>query len=882
VQLQSGQRLGPYEIVEGIGAGGMGEVYRARDTRLSRNVAIKVLHGALRDDPRLRARFEREAKAISSLNDPHICALHDIGSHDGVDYLVLEYCDGITLSQRLDRGPLTIAHVLQYGNEIAAALSRAHRAGIVHRDLKPANIMLTKSGVKLLDFGLAKPAFITTSADGSGTTSLHEPITQEGSFLGTIQYMVPEVLSGKEADARTDIFALGIVLYEMLTGKHAFSGTSAPSIMAAILEHEPQGVRELRPQTPPALDHVISRSLAKNPDERWESAHDVAEQLRWISESPDAPSSSPKNRWIVPFASAAAALLVLAVPAVRWTRRIPETDRVTRLSIPLETSEGVLSDRQNLTLTGIDLSRDGSKVAYSYCAPCDSHATNSRVYLRQLDSFESVPVPGTEGGTMPFFSPDGQWIGFFVMGQLRRIPITGGTPQIISSQSFWVARGMSWAPDDTIYFAPGLGHGLWSVAATGGKARPITVPDAARRENAHLWPQVLPDGEHVLFTVRTAQITSFDQAQLAVLSLKTGTWKVILEGGTFGRYSSGQLLFARTGALYAVPFDLASTSVTGAPRKVLDGVATGTFSGVGGYQVSDGGDLIYMRGAPSRGRSEILAVDRTGASRVVTTLPVSASRPALSPDGRKVALTIATANREVWLYDLESAVATRLGSQPGDNLGGVWTPDGKRLIYTSNNRIVSQRVDGSAEVDVLLRPAPGHPITPWMTSCSPDGRGILYSDNDPVNRSDIWILPLEGDRTPRPVLRSPAAEYAAHFSPDGKWIAYVATDVDHPEVYVRPTTGTGQFEVSHGGGNPPSWSRDGKEIFYLRGEEMIAVPIAIEGSQLRPGKPRVLFRSPSTDFFDVTKDGFLMVRQLDVPQPREINVVLNWKRELVH
>jgi len=851
----------------------MGEVYRARDTRLSRQVAIKILRGALRDEPRQRARFEREAKVISSLSDPHICALHDIGSENGVDYLVFEYCDGITLSQRLERGPLTVEQVLQFGYEIATALSHAHRAGIIHRDLKPSNIMLTKSGVKLLDFGLAKPFLISGEEEGS-TFSLREAISEEGSFLGTLSYMAPELLAGKEADARADIFALGIVLYEMVTGKPAFSGTSKPGIMASILEHEPQPIRELQPRTPPALDHVISKSLAKNPDERWESAHDIAEQLRWIIESPDAPSSSLKSRRIVPYAIAAAALLLLTVAALRWTRRIPEIDRVTRLSIPLLTSEG------NVTLTGIDLSRDGSRVAYSYCAPCDSQETNSRIYVRQIDSFESVLVPGTEGGQMPFFSADGQSIGFFVMGQLRRVPITGGTPQIVTSQSFWVARGMSWARDGTIYFAPGLGHGLWSVSVTGGKAHPITVPDTTRGENAHVWPQVLLDGEHVLFTVRTSQITSFDQAELAVFSSKTGKWKVILEGGTCGRYTSGQLLFARAGALYAAPFDLASMSLMGAPRKVLDEVATSASSGNGGYQVSDGGDLIYLRGAPIRDRTEILVVDRTGLSRVVATLPVSALRPQLSPDGHKVALTIETANRQVWLYDLESATATGLSSQSGDNLGGVWTPDGKRLIYTSDHRIVSRRVDGSADVEVLLRPAPA--ITPWMTSCSPDGRSILYSDNDPVTGSDIWILPLEGDRTPRPVLRSPAFEGAAQFSPDGKWIAYVATDVDHLEVYVRPTTGTGQVEVSHGGGNPPSWSLDGKEIFYLRGEEMMAVPIAVVGSQLRPGKPHVLFHTPSTDFFAVTKDGFIMLRKLDVPQPREINVVLNWKREFLH
>ena len=856
----------------------MGEVYRARDTRLSRQVAIKILRGAGRDEPRQRARFEREAKVISSLSDPHICALHDIGSDNGVDYLVFEYCDGITLSQRLERGPLALEQVLQFGYEIATALSRAHRAGIIHRDLKPSNIMLTKSGVKLLDFGLAKPVLTSSEEEGS-TVSLREAISEEGTFPGTLSYMAPELLAGKEADARADIFAFGIVLYEMVTGKPAFSGTSRPGIMASILEREPQPIRELQPRTPRALDHLISKSLAKNPDERWESAHDIAEQLRWIRNSSIAPSSSPrKSRRIVPYAiAAAAALLMLTVAALKWARRIPVSDRVTRLSIPI----APLSSGNDFGILGIDLSRDGSQVAYAYCAPCDTALSTSRIYVRQLDSFESVAVPGTEGGFQPFFSPDGQSIGFFSWGQLRRVPIAGGTPQVITSQSFLRMRGMSWGRDGAIYFAPGLGQGLWTVSPSGDN-HPITVPDAARGENTHVWPQVLPDGEHVLFTVRTAQITSFDQARLAVLSLKTGTWKVVLEGGTCGRYTSGQLLFARAGALYAVPFDLASASVRGSPRKVLDGVFTNETDGDGGYQVSDNGDLIYLHGVPAQPRTEILAIDRAGTSRVVATLPLWAWLPHVSPDGRKVALTIETANKQVWLYDVESAMAKRLSSQPGDNLNGVWTADGTRLIYASDNKIVSQRVDGSTDVDVLLRPVPGRQ-TPWLTSCSPDGRGVLYSVNDPVTRPDIWILPLQGDRTPRPVLRTPAAEYAAQFSPDGKWIAYVAADVDHPEVYVRPTTGSGQFEISHGGANPPAWSLDGKEIFYFRGEEMIAVPITVEGNQLRPGKPRVLFHSPapSTSLFDVTKDGFIMLREVEEP-PREINVVLNWKRELLH
>lgn len=860
----------------------MGEVYRARDTRLSRNVALKFLRGAVRDDSRLRARFEREARAISSLSDPHICALYDVGSHDGLEYLVLEYCDGVTLAERLDGGPLPIKQVLQHGRAIAKALSRAHRAGIVHRDLKPSNVMLTKSGVKLLDFGLAKPG-IGRSRHDTETTSLHEPISEEGSLIGTVRYMSPEVLEGREPDARSDIFALGVVLYEMLTGKPAFSGTSTPSIMASILEREPQPIRELQPQTPPALEHVIAKALAKNPEERWESAHDIAEELRWISESADVPSPSKKRRYVPIAVAGATLLLVLAAAAAMMLRARPrEADQVIRLSIPLrQPSDAALSNTAKPVLTGGDLSRDGRRVAFSYCAPCDSHGTNSRIYVREIDSFATVPVAGTEGGQSPFFSPDGLSIGFFVMGQFRKIPITGGTPQTITNQTYWLTRGIWWAPDGTIYFAPGLNNGLWSVPAAGGEPREVTKPDAAQGENSHRWPQVLPEGEHVLFTVRTTQISSFDQARLAVLSLKTGRWKVVLEGGTFGRYTSGQLIFARAGALYGVPFDLASMSVQGTPRKVLDGVSTGKSSGNGGYAVSDDGDLMFLAGGAGEQRTDILAVDRTGNSRVLGTVGMAASRPRLSPDGRRVAFSVSAANEEIWLFDFESGIASIVTARPGEEMNPIWTPDGTRLIYMSSKITVSQRLDVSAEVEELLRPSAGNPTAPWMTSCAPDSKTILYSENHPETKSDLWILPLEGDRTPRPLLRSPAAEYAAQFSPDGKWIAYVAAETDRAEVYVRPRAGTERFQVSRGGGNPPVWSHDGKEIYYLLGDQMIGVPIAVEGSTIRPGKPRALFSFPSSSFFDVTKDGFLMLRLLDPPEFRELNVVLNWRRELL-
>jgi serine/threonine protein kinase/Tol biopolymer transport system component len=874
LRLQSGTRLGPYEIVEDIGAGGMGEVYRARDTRLARSVAIKVLPAEFAEDVRLRARFEQEAKTISALNHPHICTLLDVGSEDGVDYLVMEYCEGQTLADRLGRGALPLDQVLQYAIDLADALSRAHRAGIVHRDLKPSNVMVTKSGVKLLDFGLAK-----MQLESSMTDSTAQFLSEEGGILGTIQYMAPEIFGGAEADARSDIFALGLILYEMLTGKRAFSGSNRTTVMAAILEREPRPVHELAPNVPPPFEHLIDKCLSKQPDERWESAHDVAEQLRWIRESKPAPILARRG-----LAIAAAIVMVVSLGAIAAIWKLighDETASVVRISIPFaQPPEGGAEDEKLATigvgsgLPNVAISPDAKRIVYA-----TERKGESQIYLRQLDSFESVAIAGTELGGGPFFSPDGQWIGFISQGSLMKIPLAGGAPQRLYPTLRGAGRGATWAPDGMIYFCPGPGMGLWKISSNGGAVQKVTEPDASAGENGHRWPQMLPDGKHLLFTIRTDQITSFDDARIAVLSLATGKWKVVLEGGSCARYASGNLLFGRAGSLYAVPFDLRSMSVTGPRRKVVDGVLTMPSSGAAHFGVSTAGDLVYVPGGIARGRSAILRSDVTGHLEPVANLSQYIGSMSVSPDGRKIAMAIAAANDDIWLYDMGSGATTRFSFERGDEDFPLWTADASSVMYTAGppSRLLLRKANGAGDAEQFQFAGAR------ATSCSSDGKFIVYADRDPVTGFDLWLLPLMGDRKPRPLLRSRFNETEASFSPDGRWIAYTSDETGVPAIYVRAVTGDGgHWQLSTEGGRWPRWSSDGQSVWYRQGDKLLLVPVSIVGNEAQPGKSRPLFTIPDLADYGVEKDGLLIAQHLqEVHEARRVNVILNWKRELL-
>src|SRR5215469_13214409 len=567
----SGTKLGPYEIQSPLGAGGMGEVYRARDARLGRDVAIKVLPEHLCNDPSLKSRFEREARAISALSDPHICHLYDIGSQGGTDYLVMELLQGESLAERLAKGPLPLNKALQTGIEIAEALETAHKNGIVHRDLKPGNVMLTKSGAKLLDFGLAKPAASQAAIASGAAATMTRTLTGKGRIVGTFQYMAPEQVQGLESDVRTDLFALGAVLYEMVTGRRAFQGKNEISVMSAILEKEPEPISALQPLSPPALDHVIQRALAKDPDERWQNVADLKAELKWISagggqmtQARPSGFATQWRRWL-PWALAG----VLLVVALSWAlsrlfpAATPANRPVVRLVVRLA-QEGLASG----SWPRIAFAPDGSHLVY-----VANHQGNTLLYLRSIDSFESTPILGTEGAESPFFSPDGQSVGFFAEGKMKKVSLSGGAPAVIATAA--AVRGGSWAADGTIIFAPSITGGLFRVSDNGGPVKALSAPDHKKREFGHRWPEILPGDKAVLFTIWTGG--DFDTAQIGLLSLSTGEKRILIEGGYYARYvNSGYLVYARASELFAVPFDLDRLEVKGPPVSILKGFMTNT------------------------------------------------------------------------------------------------------------------------------------------------------------------------------------------------------------------------------------------------------------------------------------------------------------------
>jgi len=886
MSLTPGAKLGSYEIIAPVGAGGMGEVYKAKDTRLDRTVAIKVLPSHLADNARLRDRFEREARAVSSLNHPHICTLYDIGSQDGVDFLVLEYLEGETLADRLKKGALPFDQALRTGIEVADALDKAHRQGVVHRDLKPGNIMLTKSGAKLLDFGLAKLAGAEGGSVESALPTQQKSLTAEGSILGTLQYMAPEQLEGKEADARTDIFAFGTVLYEMVTGRRAFQGKSQASLIGAILKDDPQPMSELQSMSPPALDRVVKKCLAKDPEDRWQGAHDLMDELKWIAEGGGTAlkaETSAVRRSIPGGLSVLLAVLllgaVLASVAV-WSVMRPGPAAplpVTRFAIHLPPGDEFVR-----VGGGLAISPDGQNFVYL----ARRGSGTPQLYVRPMRQLEATPLPGTEGALDAFFSPDGQWIGFWAGGKLKKVPLTGGPPSILCDVG--ILQGASWGPDDTIFFSQGfaVASELLRVSASGGTPEPVTVLDPGEEGQGQRWPEILPGGKAVLYTVWRS---SFDDASIAVQSLETGGRRILVEGGTFPRYvPTGHIVFARgstlAGSLLAVPFDLERLEITGSPVPVLEDVGT-----AGQFSLSRDGSLIYASGTVLS-NNLLVWVDRQGVERSVTEILRAYRDPRLSPDGRRLAVTILDAKGEdVWVLDLGRGTLTRLTFGEGRSTRPLWSPDGERILFGSNrvegtNNIFSQFADGSGTAEQLTTGA-------WRvpTSVSSDGRTIVFRQNSDMGR-DIGMVRLEGERKLEMLLQTSFEEHTGMLSPDDRWLAYVSNESGREEIYLTPFPGPGgKWQISTEGGTEPLWSRDGRELFYRSGEKMMAVAISTE-PELTPGKPTLLFEgryqtglvgaSPGSNY-DVARDGrFVMIRAEEGSGPTQINVVLNWFEEL--
>ncbi len=873
--LAPGTHLGPYEILSPLGAGGMGEVYRARDTRLDRDVAIKILPAHLSSDATRKQRFEREAKTISSLNHPHICTLHDIGSQDGVDFLVMECVEGETLAKRLEKGALPLEQVLKYGAQIADALDKAHRAGIVHRDLKPGNIMLTVTGAKLLDFGLAKPAAPLVS--GVTLTAATTPVTQEGTIVGTFQYMSPEQVEGKELDGRSDIFSLGTVLYEMLTGKKAFEGKSQLSVASAILEKEPIPIHSLKPMTPPMLDHIVKKCLAKLPEERWQSASDLASELIWIAEtrlqvevSPASVQHRIKPRIVV----AAMAACTLVASALTWwlARPGPSPNRVARATVTLPTKfPFALTGRW--TATNLAISPQGTRLVY-----VGTLGGVSQLYLRPVDRLEVAPVPGTEGALNPFFSPDGNWIGYFADGKLKKVQVDGGEPITICNAEF--GFGGAWSDDNEIVFAGGLSGGLSRVSANGGEPKPLTK--LYKGELVHRWPAIVPGSHDVLFAV-ASEVTSWGGARIAVQSLDSAEHHIVLDGGTSPKYlPTGHILFARDGLLLAVPVDRSRWAANGQPVEVLQGV---TMSGAGGqaqYALSANGTLVFLPGGEEDLRRTLYWVDRRGSATALGVPPHGYERPRISPDGQKVALTIRETDADIWVLSLKSGTLTRLTKQLGEDESPVWSPDGKRVTYSSTRGdarlTLSRSADGSNDEEGLFTADSHQHLVGWM----PDGRTLLTDEHEP---GDLFERRL-GEKTQKSMyLHTPFYKRGAQLSPDGRWVAYAADESGRNEVYVQGAQG-GRWRISSEGGTTPMWARSGRELFYRNEDKMMAVGIQTQ-PEFRAGTSHILFEGQYAHIFwgesdyDVSPDGqrFLMVKGETPPQTTGLEVVFNWLDE---
>jgi serine/threonine-protein kinase len=876
----------------------MGEVYKARDTRLDRIVAIKVLPTHLADRSELRERFEREARTIASLNHPHICTLHDIGQQDGTDFLVMEYLEGETLAQRLVKGPLPFEQVLQYAVEISDALDKAHRKGVTHRDLKPGNIMLTKSGTKLLDFGLAKlkQEAAPENVSLSDLPTANGALTAEGSIVGTLQYMAPEQLEGKEVDARTDIFAFGIVVYEMATHKRAFEGESQASVISAIMSSDPPPMSSLQPMTPPALDRVVKKCFAKEPDKRWQTASDVCDELKWIAEGgsqvTSAATAEVKGIRVLgrrPLVFGLGALLLGAVIAglALWNLKpSPSPQPVTRTVINL------LPGQQ---LAGLDsgpavaLSPDGTRLAYVAI-----QGGTQQIYLRAMDSLEAKPIPGAEGGAAPFFSPDGQWVVFFAGTKLKKISVSGGTALTLGDAT--TPRGASWGSQGTIAFAPSISSVLMQVSDAGSAPQPLTR--LGNGENSNRWPEFLPGGKALLFTAGTSVPGIFINAQVAVQSVGTGERRNLVQGGTLPRYApSGHLVYAQGGSLMAVPFDPQRQAATGSGVPVVGGVLQSSVSGAAQYSISATGSLVYVSGDVQAIQSRLVWVNRNGAEQPLATPTHTYQLPRLSPNGRRVAVGIVEQESHVWLYDLSGDSWTRFTYEGNTNFAPVWTPDGKRIAFISNKEgpqnVFWQLADGSGGLERLTTSQ----YTQNTSSWSPDGQLLAFFEVDPTTGNDIWVLRL-GDLSPgsgqvpkaEPFLRTTFNETAPRFSPDGHSLAYVSEELGRNQIYVQPYPGHGgKWQISMEGGAEPVWNRNGRELFYRNGNKMMAVDIATQPS-FAAGKPRVLFEGQyaptqgTSPNYDVSADGqrFLMLKPVEQTgaAPTQINVVLNWFEEL--
>ena len=874
-----GRRLGAYQVQAHLGAGGMGEVYRARDTKLGRDVAIKILPHVFTSDPERLARFEREARMLAALNHPNIGAIYGLEDVDGIRALVLELVDGETLADRIARGPLPLKDALPMARQIAEALDAAHDKGIVHRDLKPRNVALTRDGtVKVLDFGLAK----ATVRDGAAGDGSHAPTmtiggTREGMVLGTAAYMSPEQARGQAVDKRTDIWAFGCVLYEMLTGRAVFPGETISDTIAAILEREPEW-GALPAHTPAGIRQLLRRCLDKDPKRR---LHDIADARIEIDDARSAPhvegrvtpAAAGSRQRIVWLAALGFVALIAAVWAV-WA---------SRLALPAAEMRVEITTPPTKDLVSLAISPDGQKIVF-----VATSEARSRLWLRSLNAVSAQPLVGTDGASLPFWSPDSRSVGFFADGKLKRIDIDGGSARVLANAIF--GRGGAWNRDGTIIFAPNPASPIFQVLATGGEPAAVTRVEAPPQVG-HGLPQFLPDGRHFLYYVQGTP----DASGVYVGELGGSETKRLLDADAAAVYAPpGQLLFVRRGTLFAQGFDPVRLALTGNPFPVAEQVAVDILN-LAALSASSTGPIVYRTGSAG-GQRQLAWFDRSGKELGKVGDPdgnLAFGSTSLSPDGRRVAISRSGGNFDIWLLEMGRGVLNRFTTDAADEIAPIWSPDGTHIVFSSSRKgrgmnLYRKAATGVGSEELILDA--GWPM--FATDWSPDGRFLLYFSSDPNTGFDIWTLPMDGDRKPFPIVRTKSGEANAQFSPNGKWIAYESNESGRYEIYVQAFSGAGpqaggKVLISTNGGVQARWGRDGNTLFYIAlDDRLITVPIrfASNGQGVEPSTPVPLFatRVGSQAFsgtgYSISPDGqrFLMNVELEGPAASPITVLLNW------
>ncbi len=868
--LTPGTRLGPYEIIAPIGAGGMGEVYRARDTRLERSVAVKILPAEFSNNAQLKLRFEREARTISQLEHPHICRLYDVG--DG--YLVMELLEGETLADRIGANALPMDQVLRYGIEVAEALDKAHGQGVIHRDVKPANVMVTRSGAKLLDFGLARSSGLEVIADGE---TAQKSLTQEGTILGTFQYMAPEQLEGINVDHRTDIFALGALLYEMATGRRAFQGKTRTSLIAAIVASQPAPISQVQPLAPLALEHVIQRCLAKDPAERWQSTRDVAEELKWIrATGSQAGVAAPvilRRKWRERLAWSIAAAAVIAAGALAaYVPSRPAKRIVTAIVAPEST-------RFAFDISSAVISPDGNAIAF-VASGADGR---SALWVRLLSSAVAQRLPGTEGASFPFWSPDSKHLGFFADNLLRRTEARGGPVERIAEAS--AGRGGSWGKGDRIVFAKQSGEPLVNVSASGGETLPAT---RLQNEASHRFPSFLPDGVHFLYF---SQTFSAEGTNVSVGSLEGGPSRPLLRADAAAIWSAtGHVLFVRDGVLRARRFDPVALEFEGEAIPLTEGIQSSSNFGFANFSASDTGTLTFVSGGAINTR--MAWYDRGGKEIAALAQPNEYYDPRLSPDGKSLAYCAQSSvgKLDIFRYDMARGVSTRFTFGKADEWGPVWSPDGKTIAFTSfesgAGNIHLKPSNGTGAERSLIKDAARKVLSDW-----PREDILLYHVLTPKGSWDIMVYSFRDGRS-RTFLSTPFAEMGARVSPNGKWVVYTSGESGRPEIYVRSFaegTDDGKWQVSSAGGVLPSWAPDGSEIYFAgQDRKLWSAPVRETPHSFTVDAAQVLLPMPMRFYSGLTRaqyatsDGRQFVMNVtpdDSGVTTTVTLVQNWEQE---